>query len=240
MCINPNRRPASKAKDSMTASQNQENKPVEQKNDKEYNFRQVEAKLQQERIARLEAEKRADESTRMLEEARKENGQNIRDDDEEDDKPYVDHKKLQRKLNNFEKNLDQKIEKKAEEKARIMLDKERQDSWLKQNPDFYEVMQHADKFYERDPELAETILKMPEGPDRHKLVYKTIKNMGLHKPSLKEPSIQEKVDANRRSPYYQPSGVGSAPYNSGTGDYSPSGQKNAYQKMQELKSKLRI
>jgi hypothetical protein len=80
---------------------------------------------------------------------------------------------------------------------------------------------------------------MPEGFDRQKLVYKNIKALGLHKPAIKEPSIQEKIDANRRSPYYQPSGVANAPYST-VGDFSTAGQKNAYQKMQELKSKLRI
>ena len=50
---------------------------------------------------------------------------------------------------------------------------------------------------------------------------------------------QEKIDANRKSPYYQPSGVGAAPYAS-AGDFSDSGQKSAYAKMQELKSRLRI
>jgi hypothetical protein len=80
---------------------------------------------------------------------------------------------------------------------------------------------------------------MPEGFERQKLVYKNIKALGLHKPEEKAPSIQDKVDANRRSPYYQPSGVGSAPY-APVGDFSANGQKAAYEKMQELKSKLRI
>ena len=56
----------------------------------------------------------------------------------------------------------------------------------------------------------------------------------------KEPSIQDKIDANRRSPFYQPSGIGSAPYAGPDGDFSAAGQKTAYDKMQELKSRLRI
>lgn len=219
--------------------ENQEPSVQQKPNDKEFNFRQIEAKLQQERIARLEAEKKAEEALRMAEDAKR-NIKSGSDDDDDDSEPYVDNKKLQRKLQNFERNLEQKIDKKAEEKARMMLDKDKRESWMRQNPDFYDVLQHAEAFAQRDPELAETILQMPEGFERQKLVYKTIKNMGLHKPAQKEPSIQEKIDSNRRSPYYQPSGIGSAPYNSGSGDFSPSGQKNAYQKMQELKSKLRI
>ena len=72
-----------------------------------------------------------------------------------------------------------------------------------------------------------------------KLVYENIKALGVDKPEQKQNSVQEKIDANKRSPYYQPSGVGSAPYAS-AGDFSDSGQKNAYAKMQELKKRLRI
>jgi hypothetical protein len=71
------------------------------------------------------------------------------------------------------------------------------------------------------------------------LVYKSVKALGLDKPAQKQSTIQEKVDANRKSPYYQPSGVGTAPYNSQS-DFSASGQKNAYDKMKELQSRLRI
>ncbi len=100
-------------------------------------------------------------------------------------------------------------------------------------------MSHAQKFADNDPELAETILQMPEGFERQKLVYKNIKALGLHKPAQKQSTIQEKIDQNRRSPYYQASGVGSAPYAS-QGDFSAGGQKNAYEKMLELKKNLRI
>ena len=119
------------------------------------------------------------------------------------------------------------------------LYEERKNQWLRQNGDFYDVMQHAQKLYDKDPELAETILEMPEGFERQKLVYKNIKALGLHEAPRPQPSIQETIDRNRRSPYYQPSGVSSAPY-ANAGDFSPSGQKNAYEKMQELKNRLRI
>jgi len=207
-----------------------ENKP----SDKELNFRQLESKyermLAQERAAREEAEKRAKEALSK---------KNQEVDDEDDDEPYVDKKRLAKKLSSFEKDIDEKIERKAEEKARTLLEKERKENWLRSNPDFFEVLQHADKFAESDPELAETILQMPDTFERQKLVYKNIKALGMHKPPQKQPSVQDKIDANRRSPYYQPSGVGAAPYANG-GDFSKSGQKNAYDKMQELKQRLRI
>jgi len=80
---------------------------------------------------------------------------------------------------------------------------------------------------------------MPDGFERQKLVYQSIKELGLNKPEQKQPSIQEKIDANRKSPFYQPTGMGTAPY-SNSGDFSSSGKKNAYDKMKELQARLRI
>lgn len=224
---------------SQVPNQLQDNKPVENKpSDKELNFRALEAKLAQERAARLEAEKKAMEIERMAQESQRRR-QEQQDDDDNDDEPYIDKKRLQMFEKNFERRLEEKIEKKAEEKARKLLDQEKRDSWLRNNPDFYDIMQHAEDFANHDPELAETILQMPEGFERQKLVYKNIKALGLHKPKVQEQTIQQKIDANRRSPYYQPSGISPAPY-SNQGDFSASGQKNAYDKMQELKKRLRI
>jgi hypothetical protein len=110
---------------------------------------------------------------------------------------------------------------------------------MKQNPDHEEIMKHANKLMEVDKELAETILEMPENFERYKLVYKTVKSLGLHKEKPKELSIQDKINSNMKSPFYQPSGIGTAPY-SARGDFSLSGQRSAYEKMQELKSRLRI
>lgn len=210
-----------------------ENQVPEQKNDKEINFRKLEERyeraLAQERAAREEAEKRVQQIQNKA----------PQEDDDDDDEPYVDKKRLAKKFSSFEQRLDEKIEKKAEEKARALLSNERKENWIKSNPDFYDVMQHAEKFAQYDPELAETILQMPEGFERQKLVYKNIKALGINKPQEKLPSIQEKIDANRKSPYYQPSGIPNAPYGN-SGDFSKAGQKNAYDKMQELKQRLRL
>lgn len=218
------------------SQQNQEQTSQQAKpNDKELNFRALEAKyqrqLEQERAARLEAERMAQEALQKK--------QNAQDEDDDNEDPYVDHKKLDKKLSRFEKKMEETIDKKAEEKARMLVQNERRESWLRNNPDFYDVLQHADKFAQNDPELAETILEMPDTFERQKLVYKNIKALGLHKPKQVEPTIQDKVNANQRSPFYQPSGVGTAPYGH-NGDFTPSGQKNAYQKMKELQQRLRI
>lgn len=212
----------------------QENTVPTQENkvsDKELNFRALEAKyqrqLEQERNGRLAAEKQVQESRQQPSQ------------DDEDNEPYVDNKKLDKKLARFGQQQSQQTQTEIQKAVQSALADERKNNWLKNNPDFYDVLQHADKFAQRDPDLAESILEMPEGFDRQKLVYKNIKALGIHKPEQKPPSIQDKVDANRKGPYYQPSTVGTAPYAS-TSDFSPAGQKNAYQKMQELKNKLRI
>lgn len=217
----------------------QENTIPEQKpNDKELNFRQLEQKhqrqqeqiqrqLEQERAARIEAEKRAQEALRS------------HDDDESDSEPYVDHKRLEKKLAKFGEQSYKQTQTEIQKAVHTALAEERKANWIKQNPDFYDTLQHAEKLAQKDPDLAESILEMPESFERQKLVYKNIKALGLHKPPEKESTVQQKIDSNRRSPYYQPSGVGTAPYTA-QGDFSDSGQKQAYDKMMALKKTMRL
>lgn len=217
----------------MTSSTDQNQAQDQKPNEKELNFRALEAKyqrqLEQERAARLEAEKRAEEATRNP----------IQNDEEDDSEPYVDHKKLNKTLAKFGEQTQKQTQSEIQKAVQMALNEERKQNWIKSNPDFYEVLQNADKFAQKDPDLAESILDMPDTFERQKLVYKNIKALGLHRPEQKQSSIQDKIDANRKSPYYQPSGVGSAPY-AQVGDFSQSGQKNAYEKMQQLKNQLRI
>lgn len=207
--------------------------PVQADN-KELNFRALEAKyqkqLEQERVARQEAEHRAQELARQ---------QAQHADEEEDNEPYVDTKKLDKKLARFGEQAKQQTQTEITRAVQQAIQEERKQNWIKSNPDFFDVLQHADKFAEKSPELAESILEMPEGFERQKLVYKNIKALGVHLPAQKEVSIQDKIDANRRSPYYQPSGIPNAPYSS-QGDFSSAGQKQAYDKMKELQKRLRI
>lgn len=209
------------------------NQEVQKTNDKEYNFAQLRKQAEAERNARLDAEKRLSELEKQMA------SRSIQNDDDYSDEPYVDQKFLNKKLASFEKSIDQRIEERAEQKARQLLEMEKREQYLQRNNDFNSVMspENLQKLAEADPELAQSILSMPDSFERQKLVYRNIKNLGLDKPKAKEPSIQEKIDANRRTPYYQPSGQASAPYSNG-GDFSPSGQKAAFQKMQELKARL--
>jgi len=206
-------------------------------NSKEFNFRQLEAKferqLAQERAARLEAE-------RLAQEAMQKKASVSDDDDEDSPDPYIDRRQLKKTLSRFGEQTKQETQTSVQREVQKALQEERRNNWMKQNPDFIGTLtQYAEEFAQREPELADAVLKIPDEFERQKAVYKNIKALGLDKPAPKQPSIQEKIDANRRSPYYQPSGIANAPY-SVAGDFSESGQKNAYQKMQELKKNLRI
>lgn len=234
----------------MTAqpSQSQPQVAETKQNDRDSNYRLQEAVLKEkyekeilkERNERLKLEKEMQQIRAQQAELAERSKKRVEEDDEEDDsEPYVDRKRLKKEQAKFGNQLKQETKSDIQKAVQGALQEERKQNWIKQNGDFYDVMQLADKLYQKDPELAETILEMPEGFERQKLVYKNIKALGLHKPEEKQSSIQEKIDSNRKSPYYQPSGVGSAPYAS-VGDFSAGGQKNAYQKMQDLKNRLRL
>lgn len=224
---------------SVNPAETQEQPQQEQKqSDKEYNFAQVRKQLEHERAARMQAEEKANQL--MQQHAQKQS--KVDDDDnvdDVDDEPYVDKRRLKKELGKVVRQTSAETEAKINNAVQKALAEERRNLWMKNNPDFYEVMNHAQKFAERDPELAETILEMPDTFERQKLVYKNIKALGLHKKEEPKQTIQDTVNRNQRNPYYQPSGVGTAPYAS-QADYSPSGQKNAYEKLKELKGRLRL
>lgn len=201
-----------------------------QVSDKELNFRKQE-EMYKRKLSEME-----DRMSAMQQEMQKPQAE---EDDDNDDDPYVDTKRLNKKLSSFEKRLEQKIEQKAEAMASKLLTKKEQEEWINHHSDFADTLKHADKFAEKNPELAKHILRMPQGFDRQKLVYENIKALGLDKPEPKEPSIQEKIEANRKSPYYQSSMTGTAPYQTHA-DYSKEGQKQNYEKLLELKRGLRL
>jgi len=209
--------------------------PVQQTSDKELNFRKQEAMYQrmlqerERRIQELEQERQVAKNVSPKVE-----------DDEDDSEPYVGHKILKKKLAKVGENTQSEIQKAMEMAKEAAKEELKQEMWLENNQDFFEILKLADKFAAKAPKLAENILKMPDNFERQKLVYHNIKELGIDKPEQKQSGVQDKIDANRRSPYYQPSSVGSAPYNATAGDFSQAGQKSAYDKMQELKNRLSI
>ena len=223
----------------MTVPTQENQAQVAAPSDKEMNFRNLERKLDQERQARQQAEERAIAAERAAQE--RASMSRLNEDEDDDSEPYVDKKKLNKTLAKFGEQTQKQTKQEIQMAVQQALDEERRNNYLKENSDFNKVMEasNIEKFANMHPRLAENILRMPEGFERQKLVYENIKAMGLDKPEQKAPSVQEKIDANRRSPYYQGSGVGAAPYAS-QGDFTPGGMKGAYEKMQELKNRLRI
>src|SRR5258708_8361244 len=143
----------------------QENVVQEQKtSDKELNFRKLEAKYQQEvayeRAKREETEKRLQELSQKQEPEM-----------EDDSDPYIDHKKLNKSLSKFGQNTQAEIQKAMQQAKHSAKEELKQEMFLENNPDFYQVLEHAEKFALRAPKLAENILRMPEGFERQKLVY---------------------------------------------------------------------
>jgi hypothetical protein len=214
----------------------QETKP----SDKELNFRAQEAKyerlLQQERTARLEAEKVAIE-------AKQKQSSNFDDDDDDSySEPYVDPKKLKKEQAKFGQKIKQETQTEIQRAVQMAREEAKREAFLENNPDFYDTLEkHAEKIMERAPALGRAILAMPDNFERQKLVHQTIKELGIDKPKQDQPSIQDRVNANQRDPSkYHPSGVGSSPYQGQAGDFSPQGQKAAWEKMQEAKARLRL
>ena len=202
--------------------------------DREINFRKQEAMY----LRQLDQQRQETEKLRQENESLKKTPQHVQEEDD-DSEPYVDHKKLNKRLTANNQVTQSEIQKAMEIAKRSAKEELKQEMWLENNPDFYDVLQKADDFAQRAPKLAENILRMPDNFARQQLVYQTIKEMGIDKPAQKQSTVQDKIESNKRSPYYQPTGSNAAPY-AAVGDFSATGQKNAYEKMQQLKSTLRI
>jgi hypothetical protein len=200
-----------------------------------------ERKLEQERQERIKMAQELEQIKQAMQEREKISPVN---EAEDDDQPYVDNRKLGKTLDRFGKEQREFTKEEIRRGVAEALENERRSQYLKENKDFDKIMSedNINKFAETHPELAENILRMPDGFERQKLVYASIKALGIDRPPQKQTSVQDKIDANRRSPYYQPSGVGTAPYATGPAgkDYSESDKKNAYEQMKALKSRLRL
>lgn len=220
--------------DNVSQAANATTAAAEKIDNKEYNFQAMRKQFEKERAERAELEKQAQLMAQELDRLKRSQAP-----DEEDDvaEPYVDHRRLEKKLNRFGESTESKIKNSMEATRHAVKEEIRQELWVENHPDFFEVLQHADKLAQKSPKLADAILRMPDNFDRQKLVYQNIKEFGLEKPEQKQPSMQEKIDANKRGAFYQPTGIGNAP-NAMSGDFSKHGQKEAYEKLQQLKARI--
>ena len=111
--------------------------------DKELNFRKLEAKFEKENE---QIRKENEELRKQLEEL---NTRVASSDDDDDDDPYIDKKKLQK----WDQQKSKEYQQQMKQTVQQALEEERQQNWMKQHSDFYEIMQHADKFAEKDSNL---------------------------------------------------------------------------------------
>ena len=204
----------------------QQNKP----SDKELNFRALEARYQQ--LLEENNRKIAELETKLKQTPEPE------EEDESSD-PYVDERKLKKHLQKFGEQTVKQTQSEIQKAVQQAIYEERKQNWMKNNSEFYDVMKQAEKLAIEDPELAETILQMPDTFERQKLVYRNIKAMRLHEEKKPEPTVEELIQRKKQNAFYQPSMMAS-PGHSAVGDYSPQGQKEAYEKLQQLKSRLRL
>jgi hypothetical protein len=213
--------------------------PAAANTDKELNFAQL--RKQKDQLAyQLEAERaqRNQEIEALKAQMQELKSHRSRVEDEEDSsEPYVDNKRLDRKL----QSLEQKFDRKVEERARAIVNEENQKNFMvrlrSEYKDFDDVLteDNAAKLEQTNPKLAQLILNVPDEYQRRLMAYEAIKLAGFNKKA--EPVMQAKVDQNARNPYYHPQSSGS-----GTptmGDFSKAGQKAAYEKMKALQSSYR-
>ena len=101
------------------------------------------------------------------------------------------------------------------------------------------------KFINEHPNIAEKLEKMPDNFDRQQLVYETIKTFKNIKPAQSTtPPVQKSMlaqafDARKSAMAYQPGGSSGGPFQS-MGDFSPSGQKNAYERFKALQKTVNL
>jgi hypothetical protein len=220
----------------MTEASSVQTSQTSSTSEKELNFRKMEQmyqrKLEEERQARLAAEQRAQELSQSRSAA---------SDDEDDNEPYIDKRRLAKTTTKVKEEIKQETQRETQNAIQKALEDYKRQQWLDQNPDYEEVLSHADKLAETDPELARSILAMPDSFERNKLVYRNIKLLGAHKPKQPSESIQQTIDKNLKNPL-QPFGVGSPGYSIANGGFKPSAEqgKDLYRKMVELRSNLRI
>ena len=204
----------------------------EQTKTPEYNFAQVRRAMEEKEAenARLKAE---------LEETKSAKAKASAAVDEDDDEPYVDMRKLKKALASMHGEVDAKIDVRAEQKAREMLEMEKRKEFLRANPDFEEVLsaQNLEKYAHANPDEAEDWVKLPDDFTRKKLIYRQLKKDAIAKQQQEKSSIQQKIDANRKSPF-MPSQYGNPP-GANMGDFSEAGQKNAFAQMRALQQRAK-
>lgn len=212
---------------------------------KESNAERNFAKLRQKADkAEQMADQERNERLKLQEEVERLRGQRVTEfsDDEEDDSsdPYVDKRKLKKLFTKWEAKNDEKIVRTAQEIARQVLNEDRQRNFMTQlkseHRDFDEVVNDdtIEKLKAGSPRMAAMLAGEPDEYKKHAIAYEAIKLANLHR---KPENVKEKVEQNMKNPYYYPSSMGTG--GTSLGDFSSTGKKAAYDKIQQLKASRR-
>ena len=119
-------------------------------NDKEYNFAQIRQQLEREKQEKNQLKEEVEKLKKM-------NSENLGGDDDDYDEPYIDRKRLRKELGKVVEQTKAETDTKIEHMVTKALSEERKQAWLKEHPDFEEVVQHAQKVEDHDPDLAKMI-----------------------------------------------------------------------------------
>lgn len=207
--------------------------------DKEINLRRL---AQAKEKAEMELEKERAEKAEILQRLQHLESSNTSSlDDDLDDDGYVEARKLKKTISRLKNELKQDFKQEVQSEARRLLEEEKQKDFhfrvKAEMPDFEKVVtdESANAFADKFPEWANAILSEPDNYKKRKLTYEAIKGLDLHQKPQK--SIQEKVTANQKNPYYYPSSIGSG--GNSVGDFSDTGKKSAYEAMKALQKGFR-
>ncbi len=150
-------------------------------------------------------------------------------------------RKLQKKFDNLGSSLERKAGEIAERKYQEIQDRKEEADRKNFLPklqsrynDFDDVMSEGNiiEFGKEDPVFLQTVLMVPDEYKKREMLYQKIKNS---KAGVKTPTVQDKVQANQRNPYFIPSG--SAPTTSAI-DFdlnAPGAREAAYSKLKAAK-----
>lgn len=177
--------------------------------DKEVNFRRLETAWEREKEARYQAEMKSQLLQKEIEMIKASLAPVERDplDEIEDFSDPVQvkekiNKKLNGMLSSFERKAKEIVEKTVDEKNKVNWDKRLK----KDYPDYMDVVtpEACTKLEQSDPLFLQTALKLQDEYDRGEAVYQYLKRQK----KAPQPSIQEKVENNKKNNYLIPDSHG--------------------------------
>lgn len=209
----------------------------ESRNDKELNFRRLEAMRDQEKEARMRAEMEAQMLRKEFETLK--TMMTPKEKDPLDD--IQDLSELEpRKLKEILSRRDQNLRKEAEESALLRFEEKQKEmkrtnflETLRDKYSDYDDVMNQDivaKIQEQDPDAIDAISSIEDPLVRREKAYKFIKKRIASQPQENSQTIKEKVEANLQNPYMIPGNSGS-PSAVDFDVSSPSAKRTAYAKL---------